>query len=121
MAAKLLDDLIRTGFNHHEPFLVINGRPGVGKSTLLANLPDHLIFNYDLGLGELNARSVDMSEQTFEDQLSLLEQVSQKQGDIKWVCFDSADKMEVKIQESVCRDHGWSSMFPMYVGMNRTR
>jgi hypothetical protein len=110
MAAKLLDDLIRTGFNHQEPFLVINGRPGVGKSTLLANLPDHLIFNYDLGLGELNARSIDMSEQTFEDQLSLLEQVSQRQGDIKWVCFDSADKMEVKIQESVCRDHGWSSI-----------
>lgn len=110
MAAKLLDDLIRTGFCHQEPFLVINGRPGVGKSTLLANLPKHLIFNYDLGLGELNARSVDMSEQTFEDQLSLLEQVSQRGEDIKWVCFDSADKMEAKIQEAVCRDHGWSSI-----------
>ena len=110
MAAKLLDDLIRTGFNHQEPFLVVNGRPGVGKSTLLSGLPDHLIFNYDLGLGELDARSIDMSEQTFDDQLLLLEQVAQRSGDIKWVCFDSADKFEVKVQEAVCKDHGWASI-----------
>lgn len=110
MAAKLLDDLIKTGFQHQEPFLVINGRPGVGKSTVLANLPNSIIFDYDMGLGELDARSISMLELSFDDQLSLIEQVAQRNDEIKWVCFDSADKMEAKVHEAVCKDHGWASV-----------
>lgn len=106
----MLDDLIRTGFDHKPPFLVINGRPGTGKSTFLKNLEKHLIFDYDLGLGELDVRSINMQRKGFDDQMEMLEEVTKRPEDIKWVCFDSADKFETKVQQAVCADHEWKSI-----------
>lgn len=110
MAKKLLDDLIRTGFQHHAPFLVINGRPGVGKSTFLAGLPGSNIFNFDNGLGELNCTSVPMTDVNFDELLELLTEMAGRRDQYEWICFDSADKLETKIHEAVCKDHGYASI-----------
>lgn len=115
MALKILDD-IKSGPQHKPPFILLNGRPGVGKSTMLAALYAVLILDYDNGLSEIDCQSVDMASRSFEDLLALIKELAElydqdpENFPYKWVAIDSADKLEQIIQQAVCNDHGWSSI-----------
>lgn len=111
--SKFLES-VKTGPQHKPPFITVNGRPGVGKSTMLAALDAVLILNYDDGLSEIDCHSIDMMNSTYDDLLEFItESVSaHAEGNFpyKWIGIDSADKLEQVIHASVCKEHGWKSI-----------
>lgn len=107
---------IRKGPQHKQPLILINGRPGVGKSSMLAALEAVLILDYDDGLSEIDCESIPMMDKDFDELCETLEEISQlydkdpKNFPYKWIGIDSADKLEQVIHNSVCKQFGWKNI-----------
>ena len=89
--AITLDSLQRK-HNPKPPRIIVHGPPGVGKTTLLASLPDPVLIDAEGGLGKLDIPHFPLAT-SFTDIVEAFG-AAVDSGEFKTVIIDSLDHIE---------------------------
>lgn len=90
------------------PRIIVHGPPGVGKTTLLASLPDPVLIDAEGGLGKLDIPHFPLAT-SFTDIVEAFG-AAVDSGEFKTVIIDSLDHIEPLVWAEACRRNGWSSI-----------
>ena len=89
--------------------VVIYGPEGIGKSSFAACFPNPLIIDTEGGTAHMNVRRIDKPG-TWEELLSIVNEVSETQGICKTLVIDTADWAEQLIVTYLCEKYKQSSI-----------
>ena len=95
---------IQTGVVERAKRVGIYAGEGVGKTTLAAHFPDPLFIDTEGGTAHMDVRRIDRP-QTWEELISIIEEVSRSPGICKTLVLDTADWAEWLCVDKVCRDY----------------
>jgi len=103
---------VKTGVDPNSPVMIcIMSRPGMCKSTMAGDSPNHIIGNYDDGLGEIDCTQVPMMNKSLDDAMDLIKEIANLDPcPYEWFWIDSYDKLQQQAERDVCKEHGWSSI-----------
>lgn len=90
------------------PRIIVHGPHGVGKTTLLASLPDPVVVQTEDGLGLIDVPHFPLAN-SFGDVTDALKAVGDS-DEFKSLLVDSLDHLDLLIQTEVCKRNGWSSI-----------
>jgi len=91
------------------------GPHGVGKTTWAAQAPNHLILNFEDGVGDINCRSTDRIT-TWGEICTILEQLMHEPDDLDWIVIDTLDWLEQIIHAQVASEAGKGSISEIAYG-----
>ena len=105
--AITLDSLQRK-HNPKPPRIIVHGPPGVGKTTLLASLPDPVLIDAEGGLGKLDIPHFPLAT-SFTDIVEAFG-AAVDSGEFKTVIIDSLDHIEPLVWAEAAKRNGWESI-----------
>jgi len=94
---------VQHGLNPTPPRIVLNGVPGVGKSTFAANAPAPIFIQTEDGLGQIDTSKFPVATK-FQQVLDQLDAIRDEKHDFGTVVIDSLDRLETLIWDKVCDD-----------------
>lgn len=90
------------------PRIIVHGPPGVGKTTLLASLPDPVLIDAEGGLGKIDIPSFPLA--TSFDDVKEAFVAAVDAGEFKTVILDSLDHIEPLVWAEAARRNNWVSI-----------
>lgn len=90
------------------PRIIVHGPHGVGKTTLLASLPNPVAVQTEDGLGLLDIPHFPLAT-SYADVIDALKAVGED-GSFNSLLFDSLDHLDLLIHAEACRRNGWTSI-----------
>lgn len=90
------------------PRFIVHGPHGVGKTTLLASLPDPVLIQTEDGLGLIDIPNFPLSN-SYDEVMQALMAVYDT-DEFRSLLIDSLDHLDYLIHKKVCQDNGWSSI-----------
>ena len=105
--AITLDNLQRK-HDPKPPRIIVHGPPGVGKTTLLASLPDPVLIDAEGGLGMIDIPSFPPAT-TFSDVVEAFG-AAVDAGEFKTIILDSLDHIEPLVWAETAKRNGWGSI-----------
>lgn len=100
---------IQTGVVERARRVGIYAGEGVGKTTLASKFPDPLFIDTEGGTAHMDVRRIDRP-QTWEELLSIVDEVARTPGICKTLILDTADWAEWLCIDKVCRDYKLKSL-----------
>ena len=101
-------DSLQRKHNPKPPRIIVHGPPGVGKTTLLASLPDPVVLQVEDGLGLIDVPHFPLA-QSYSDVVEGFGAIVDS-GEFKTAIVDSADHLEPLIWAEAARRNGWHSI-----------
>lgn len=90
------------------PRIIVHGPPGVGKTTLLASLPNPVLIDAEGGLGMIDIPSFPLAT-SFTDVVEAFG-AAVDAGEFQTVVIDSLDHIEPLVWAEAAKRNGWSSI-----------
>lgn len=90
------------------PRIIVHGPPGVGKTTLLASLPDPVLIDAEGGLGKLDIPHFPLAT-SFSDVVEGFG-AAVDSGEFKTVIIDSLDHIEPLVWAEAAKRNDWESI-----------
>lgn len=90
------------------PRIIVHGPPGVGKTTLLASLPDPVLIDAEGGLGMIDIPHFPIA-QSFAEVVEAFG-AAVDAGEFKTVIIDSLDHIEPLVWAEAAKRNGWASI-----------
>lgn len=97
-----LKALVKSTKKASPPKMLIYSEHGLGKSSLAAAAPAPVFINIEDGLSEIETDAFPVAE-TYEDVKEQLTMVLQEEHQFKTLVIDTADWLETRINEYVCK------------------
>jgi hypothetical protein len=98
--------------------LLVNGPPGIGKSTFAANAPSPIFVDVENGTEELDTKR--WNPKTWGEVLGCIETLTNEPHDYRTVVFDTADAIEPLCWARVCEEAGKTSIEGLGYGKGYT-
>lgn len=102
-------DQVKTTRRAKPPHIVVAGGSGIGKTSLIAQIPGVIAL-----LTEDGAHHVDMPAfplvRTFDEVMQAIGDLYREEHDYKWLAIDSADWLEPIIAKQAAANNGWDSV-----------
>jgi hypothetical protein len=107
--------MITRGKQKRPFFAILYGQPGVGKTTLAAQLPNSIFLDLEKGTSFLDAARL-QPEGTISEALEEIEEAMESYDSL---IIDSLSSLELKHQREVCDEQGWPHIDILDYGKSR--
>ena len=107
MTTEISFDDVLTGIKADQGMKVaVHGPPGIGKSTLGAQFPGPLFFDFEGSLTNIDVPHFDLREKKFEETMDALRLLWGDDHKFESLIIDTVDWLEIKIHDHVCEKMG---------------
>lgn len=105
---------LRRGGGNKPPIAIVYGKPGIGKTTIAAQMPSPIFLQTEDGLTSPHLEWVPTFGimQSYEDVMSAFDTIANNVKDHGWktLVIDSIDRLNPLIVEYVCLQNGWKKL-----------